>query len=276
MNLLQTIEKLAVEANAEGTRRDKQIEIIRGELVSVKADHETLLTDYDQLHDDCKAAEQSASLCKVSNKGLLKELAEKDLAIKAIEETNTILSDRDRLLQAEIDRLKGIERENQVLKNDNKKLKAQVVRHQQVKPIKAPKVTRSYKQLKQAYEESQNHIVEMAKHLERSPQTEGVFKHSTQGFIDLYRLNSVLMTIDRNGNGPVDVEVERMIVMNSYNSCKVITRINGEPELGKVTLPKGGVISVDEEMLKWSLECFEANDKNKALLKKSTEAKKAA
>ena len=101
-----------------------------------------------------------------------------------------------------------------------------------------------------------------------SPQFECQFEHSKQGIIDLYRLNSTVMTINRNGEGAMDVHVERMIVMNSFNSCKIVTRIKGTKELGSVTLPKGGTVSVDEEVLKWSLAQFEQNDKNVKFLAK--------
>ena len=55
--------------------------------------------------------------------------------------------------------------------------------------------------------------------------------------------------------------------MNSYNSCKTITRISGENQLGHVTLPKGCTISIDDEMMSWGVMRFKENDSNIKALK---------
>lgn len=272
MNLLQTIEKLAVEANAEGTRRDKQIEILRGANNKLIADHSELCLDYDQLHKDCEASEQSAALCKMSNKGLLKELAEKDAAIIAIKEVNQLLSSRDELLQNEIDRLKNIERENQVLKNDNRKLKDQVIRHQKVKPVKAPKVTRSYKQIQQTNEKLNKYIGELVKYGNSAPQFLVGLKHSKQGVMDFIDCKPEPMGVQEKGGDEIKKMVQRVIIINQNNSTKVMTRIIGEEGLHTCKIPTGGTVQIDDEVRDHVNKYFKTLDEMNEKLK----GKKAA
>ena len=111
----------------------------------------------------------------------------------------------------EIKSLSTYKRKSEVL---TKELKTMESKYQAARTRKAPKVKQGKNsgkayQLECKLNEADKVIAGYASHYLVSPQFEGDYQHSKQGVISMYRLNPVMMTIDRNGRGPEDVKVER-------------------------------------------------------------------
>jgi len=252
MNNLEVISKLALEAVAEGKRKDTQVELLHCENLKLKVKHDDLLADYDQLHSDCELAESNAELARAVSKSLIKESSEKDAAIESIESVNALLSSRDELLQAENDRLRKVERENQVLRNDNKKLVDQVKRHQQAKPkkVKPVKIGAGVARLTEENKRLNQYISELLKWGQVSPQYLDSFTHSKQGRLDIIDLKVEESDVSEVGGlDPRVKECQRFIVVNKYNSIKMLTAVKGEDGIHKPKAPKGWTVQIDDEVL---------------------------
>ena len=261
ISLLETIEKLAVEANAADKRKSKQVAILQDEALINKALILDMKDEIERLKTELAEALSSSQLCKISNKSLLQELADMEAGLSAVEETNAIMSDLNKALQDENARLKKIERERDVLAKDNKKLKDNLAKAKS-KAEKPKKATNNF-ELKNKLATANKNIIDMGKYIEASPITAGTMKHSEQGMVDFIHVKPVKMIVQHKGE-VTERMVERLIAINDNNSMKVINRIEGDEKLARVTIPKGGVIKIDDEVIEYAEGYFKKSDKHKS------------
>lgn len=287
INLLTTAIKLLEEVGAENNASADVYQLTKLANISLIKNFDELELYCDQVEADCKKAESAVTdsttitnrLKSVSSavESLTDELCDANDTIGKLRNDSLSMAALQRKIaeQAiEIKKLSVYKRKNEVMAKDLADAKKQALRSN-----RSPAATGGFKSEGQKITQrklnaANNVIADYAAHYLVSPQFEGQVNHSEQGIIDLYRLNQVTMSVQRNGEEIQEVKVERMIVMNSYNSCKVITRINGVHELGKATIPKGGVIKLDDEMLEFALVRFKENDINKARLSNNKQVSK--
>lgn len=288
LNTIQQVEKLVSQLADNDARKDTDLMLARLSNQSLVKEVEEFNKDYQSLLMECQEAESlvtdSTALTQrlistsAAVESLTDDLCDAKESIGKLENESLSMAGLQRQIaekNIEIKSLNAYKRKAEVLAKELKAMEAnyQNARTKQANPGKSVKSSLGARKLEAKLNEADKVIAGYASHYLVSPQFEGDYQHSKQGVISLYRLNPVLMTIDRNGDGAEDVKVERMILMNSYNSCKVITRIAGENQLGHVSLPKGCTISVDDEMMGWSVNRFKENDSNIAQLKNQRRGK---
>lgn len=250
ISLLETIEKLAVEANAADKRKSKQVAILQDEAVINKALTLDMKDEIERLKTESAEALSSSQLCKINNKSLLQELADMEVGLSAVQETNAIMSDLNKALQDENTRLKKIERERDVLSKDNKKLKDNLAKAKSKaeKPAKE-KVNMKYMKLQETNAALNKYITELVTFGQTAPQFMGGLKHSTQGVMDFIDCKPEMMSVEDPKTQEVrEVSVQRIIVINKHNSVKVMTRIIGEDGLHTVKIAKGCTVTIDDEV----------------------------
>jgi len=141
-----------------------------------------------------------------------------------------------------------------VLRNDNKKLVDQVKRHQQAKPkkVKPVKIGAGVAKLTMENKRLNTYIAELLIWGQVSPQYLDSFEHSKQGRIDIIDLKRETSDVaEVGGLDPRIKSCQRFIVVNKYNSIKMLTVVKGEDGIHQPKAPKGWTVQLDDEVLEY-------------------------
>lgn len=253
MNELQRATKLLIEYNIEQEKRNSQ-------QLAMSNNHDILLDDYDKLHDDFTSLETTLALNKLNAKSLTQQVADLQASYTALEGVNEYLSGQNKKLEE----YAGYKRKYEVAIADLARAKEQVKRVKSKAPTKVRKDKKSvsYDRLNEAYQTSQRNVNELLAYGQSSPQFMGGLKHSTQGVMDFVDLKPETMGIKDGDGDEVEMMVQRVVVINRHNSCKMMTRIIGQAGLHTVKVPKGGIVQLDDEGKKHINEYFVDYDKH--------------
>ena len=269
ISLLETIERLSIEANAADKRKSKQVAILQDEAVINKALILDMKDEIERLKTESAEALSSSQLCKISNKSLLQELADMEAGLSAVEETNAIMSDLNKALQDENARLKKIERERDVLAKDNKKLKDNLAKAKKVKPAKE-KVNTKYIKLQDENAALKRNMFSLYSYVEASPMDAGTMKHETQGTLELIKLNATTL-ITQEGDEVKDCRKERILVINKHGSVKIVNKDFETQEHSTFSIPRGGVVKIDDSVINHLGKLAKKEDKHKSIMDKNIE-----
>ena len=241
---IELISKFNTECENNNTKR-----------VKLNEEHETLLNDYDNLHDDYTDLQTTAALSKINNKQLLKENADLKASIAAVEGVNELLSKQNEELQNDA----GYKRKYEVASNDLRKAKDQV---QRLKEKKSKPVKSNDGVWRKRYDESIEQIKQLLAYGKQSPQYCNTLQHSTQGRIDIIDLKPEMISCCEKGQEKEKKLLQIVIVKNSHHSIKAMLRVVGEDGLHTVNVPKGGTVQLDSEVRQHVADYFVSYDKH--------------
>ena len=139
------------------------------------------------------------------------------------------------------------------------------------KPIKPVRQTVGYMQLVAELKREKAHNLEMVQFGATAPQWLGGYRHSKHGVYDFVDLKPEQLDIrEKDSDEHVTKLIQRVVVINSHNSVKIVTRIIGEPGLHSVKIGKGCAVQIDDEIRDHIDEYFKLLDQSNKLLEMNT------
>lgn len=201
----------------------------------------------EELTDDlCVANDTNAKLVNdsLSMAALQRKVADKNIEIKSLNVYKRKFEVASKDLKSTLD-----------------KLQVEKVKNSLSKPVKQPKVTKNYKDLQAENARLNDYIKQLVEYGNTAPQYAGGLKHSKQGVMDFLDSKAELMGVTDPKTGESrEVMVQRMFVINQHNSVKTLTRIVGEEGVHTVKVPKGGTVTIDDEVKDHVTEYFNKLD----------------